>query len=198
LEPTIIAVQGKTIWNPVSQAFDSIEQISDSLFKARMGGQESFLCSFSHPSSHFPLNWGANEHTPYLIGTVMPTVKSILQQFAGTRTITKVRKKKTKIPKSSGHPEINRKRIAGRSLIAEFYYNQEKYQPGCGTDLVVTELDKFWKRGVKEVYMHDLLFALQKNNPGFDNAKSRMIHTVNWAKKEGFLIKSGDMITIKP
>jgi len=101
LEPTIIAVQGKTIWNPVIQAFDSIEQISDSLFKARMGEQESFLCSFSHPSSRFPLNWGANERTPYLTGTVMPTVKSILQQFVGTRTITKIRRKGTKIPKSS-------------------------------------------------------------------------------------------------
>ena len=95
LEPTIIAVQGKTIWNPVSQAFDSIHQISDSLFKARIGRQESFLCFFSHPSSWGDLNWGKNEPTPYLIETVVPTVKNILQEFDSIGVIKKVRRKKT-------------------------------------------------------------------------------------------------------
>jgi hypothetical protein len=95
LEPTIIVVQGKTIWKPVSQAFDSINSISDSLFKAKIGGQESFLCFFSHPSSWGDLNWGRNEPTPYLIETVVPTVKTILQEFDNIGLVKKVRRKKT-------------------------------------------------------------------------------------------------------
>ena len=95
LEPTIIAVQGKTIWDPVSRAFDSTEQIADSLFKARIGRQESFLCYFSHPSAWGDENWGRNEPTEYLIETVVPKVKNILQEFDSTGAIEKVRRKKT-------------------------------------------------------------------------------------------------------
>jgi len=81
LEPTVIAVQGKTIWDPVKKAFDLVEPVSDALFRATLNGQESFLCLFSHPSARKDLRWVANEPTPYLLETVVPAVERILGSF---------------------------------------------------------------------------------------------------------------------
>jgi len=144
LEPTIIIVQGKTIWNPVSKAFDSIDQISDSLYKARLEGQESFLCSFSHPSSHFPLNWGANDHTPYLIETVVPTVKNILQEFDSIGIIKKVYKKKTATKKRkpirivgllNDDTEMSVKKEGLQFAIDDYH---EPIRPLSGTGIVIS------------------------------------------------------------
>jgi len=77
LEPDIIIVQGKTFFPWINKSFDSSESITENLYESKIGTKESLVASFSHPSAHFPDNWGANENTPYLINTVLPTVTKI-------------------------------------------------------------------------------------------------------------------------
>jgi len=38
-------------------------------------------------------------------------------------------------------------RTTKRSLIAEFFYNETKYREGGGSERIVSEIDKFWKKG---------------------------------------------------
>ena len=79
LEPAVVIVQGKTFWPSVRQAFDRVEPVSQSehLHKAHLGSNTVLVASFTHPSSMFPGNWGANERTPYLQNVVQPTVELI-------------------------------------------------------------------------------------------------------------------------
>lgn len=77
LEPSVVIVQGKTFWPSISESFDSVSQVSDFVYKAKLGSHESFIAAFSHPSAHFPYNWGINDHTEYLQNTVVPSIKII-------------------------------------------------------------------------------------------------------------------------
>ena len=78
LEPSVIIVQGKGFWEKsIRHSFDSVSQVSDFVYKAKLGSHESFIAAFSHPSAHFPYNWGINDHTEYLQNTVVPSIKII-------------------------------------------------------------------------------------------------------------------------
>ena len=78
LEPSVIIVQGKGFWEKsIRKSFDSVSQVSDFVYKAKLGSHESFIAAFSHPSAHFPYNWGRNEPTEYLQNTVVPSIKII-------------------------------------------------------------------------------------------------------------------------
>ena len=78
LEPSVIIVQGKGFWQKsIRNSFDSVSQVSDFVYKAKLASKESFIAAFSHPSAHFPYNWGINDHTEYLQNTVVPSIKII-------------------------------------------------------------------------------------------------------------------------
>ncbi len=77
LEPSVVIVQGKTFWPSISESFDSVSQVSDFVYKAKLGSHESFIAAFSHPSAHYPDNWGSNDHTEYLKNIVAPSIKII-------------------------------------------------------------------------------------------------------------------------
>ena len=78
LEPSVIIVQGKGFWQKsISKSFDSVSQVSDFVYKVKLGSHESFVAAFSHPSAHSPYDWGRNEPTEYLQNTVVPSVKII-------------------------------------------------------------------------------------------------------------------------
>ena len=81
LEPSVVIVQGTTFWAWVSAAFDSVTQKTDHVYRARLGRAETSVAVFTHPSAHFPHNWGANDQTPYLVETVAPSIASIRQQL---------------------------------------------------------------------------------------------------------------------
>jgi len=81
LEPSVVIVRGKTFWAWVSAVFDSVTQETDHVYRARLEPTETFVAVFTHPSAHFPHNWGANEQTPYLLETVAPSIASIRQQL---------------------------------------------------------------------------------------------------------------------
>ena len=70
-------MQGKSFFPWINKSFDSSKNISENLYKSKIENSEFLVASFSHPSAHFPDNWGANEGTPYLLNSVLPTVSKI-------------------------------------------------------------------------------------------------------------------------
>lgn len=83
LDPSIVIVQGKTFWPHVRQAFDSVTNLIEHVYRARLGSTETLVAVFAHPSARYPHNWGVNDHTPYLLGTVVPTIATIRQILQG-------------------------------------------------------------------------------------------------------------------
>jgi uracil-DNA glycosylase len=82
LEPNIIIVQSMGFWNWIKKSFND-EPISKTkyLFEAQINGKKALVASFSHPSARNNKNWGSNDHTPYLLNTVKPTIKRILKEM---------------------------------------------------------------------------------------------------------------------
>jgi uracil-DNA glycosylase len=81
LEPSVVVVQGKGFWRHVRKAFDSVEQDAGCVFRARSGTTETLVAALTHPSAHGRHNWGVNDHTEYLLGTVAPTVARIREHL---------------------------------------------------------------------------------------------------------------------
>jgi hypothetical protein len=81
LNPTVVIVQTKNFWPWVKASFDSIRQEKDYVYRAKLGATETFVAAFTHPSARFPYNWGANDHTPYLLETVSPSIAYIHQHL---------------------------------------------------------------------------------------------------------------------
>lgn len=84
LDPTVVVVQGKGFWSSVGAAFDAVSQQTDHVYRARLGSAEMSVAVFTHPSAQYPDNWGANDHTPYLIETVKPSIARIRRQWRRT------------------------------------------------------------------------------------------------------------------
>ena len=85
LQPSVVVVQGKTFWPWVESAFDSVTHRAHEVHDARLGSMQTFLASFTHPSALYPGNWGANDHTPYLLNTVVPSIAWIRDQLMNSR-----------------------------------------------------------------------------------------------------------------
>ena len=81
LEPSVLVIQGKGFWNWVKGAFDAVSQDTDHNYRVSFGLSKALVAVFSHPSSHFPNNWGANCKTPYLLQTVAPSIERIRKQL---------------------------------------------------------------------------------------------------------------------
>ena len=81
LEPSVVIVQGKTFWPSIRESFDVVRPVTEGVYKARLGDHTMFVAVFSHPSAHFPYNWGANDHTEYLMKTVVPAIGFIRQNI---------------------------------------------------------------------------------------------------------------------
>ena len=75
LEPSVIIVQGKKFWPRIQSTFDSVEHREHEVYAARLGTLSTLVASFhTHPSARYPHNWGMNDKTPYLLGTVAPSI----------------------------------------------------------------------------------------------------------------------------
>jgi hypothetical protein len=84
LEPSVVVVQGKGFWKWVKGAFDSVAQMTEHTYKATLGLAHTHVGVFTHPCAHFPNNWGTNSQTPYLLGTVAPSIAYIRNQLLRT------------------------------------------------------------------------------------------------------------------
>ena len=85
------------------------------------------------------------------------------------------------------------------SLVAEFYYNQDRWVEGSGTEVVVSEIEKLCKQGKLKVSREDLIHILTTAYPERKNIKDRVIKVVLWARSPKYkLIEEEDgIITIK-
>lgn len=86
LEPSVILVQGKGFWPWVKAAFDSATELSDPIYRMRLGTMEVFAAVFTHPSTPLAkFNWGVNCQKPYLLETVAPAIERIRTLLLGDR-----------------------------------------------------------------------------------------------------------------
>ena len=84
LEPTVVIVQGKSYWASVQNAFSNLNKITDTLYTADINQHKVMIAVFTHPSTPDNIhNWGRDAKTPYLIETVVPTIKLIRQELLG-------------------------------------------------------------------------------------------------------------------
>lgn len=81
LEPTVLVAQGKDVARWMATAFDSTEAVTETLAVASVGKNRCFVAAFTHPSAHAEYDWGNNERTPYLLGTITPTVAEIRRRI---------------------------------------------------------------------------------------------------------------------
>ena len=81
LEPSVIVVQGEKFWlSGVSSSFDSVSHLTRNVYEARLGSLQILVAAFAHPSAGPPKNWGTNDHTPYLLNVVKPSLEWIRQR----------------------------------------------------------------------------------------------------------------------
>jgi hypothetical protein len=81
LEPSVVIVQGKRYWPSVQNAFDEVTPEIHQIYRAKLGSMQTLVAVFTHPSAHYPHNWGTNDHTPYLLSTVVTSVAWIRREL---------------------------------------------------------------------------------------------------------------------
>jgi hypothetical protein len=78
LQPTMVVAQGYGVRDWIGDAFGLPSRSPEGRIEPlRIGDRTATLVSFSHPSAHGAYNWGANDRTPYLLGTVVPTIARV-------------------------------------------------------------------------------------------------------------------------
>lgn len=87
LKPTFIVCQGKGVRKWMSMAFE-FQRVGPELEILNLQQDRSIVLTLAHPSAHFPMNWGANDRTPYLVEKVQPLVQEALALYkdGGTRS----------------------------------------------------------------------------------------------------------------
>ncbi len=85
------------------------------------------------------------------------------------------------------------------SLVAEFYYKQDRWVEGSGTEVVVAEIEKLCEQGKLKVSREELIHILTSSYPDRKNIKDRVIKVVLWARSPKYeLIEEEEgIITIK-
>jgi len=85
------------------------------------------------------------------------------------------------------------------SLVAQFYYNQDRWIEGSGTEVVVSEIDKLCKQGRLKVPREDLIHIVTTAYPERKNLEDRVKRVVRWARKTkvNLIDEEDGVITIK-
>jgi len=101
LEPTLVVLQGAGVAKWTRALLEPVVEVNEHLYEASPYGNPMLVCQFSHPSAHGQLRWGDRLDAPYLVSTVMPTLRAALQRLetpqpgptssAGTRELTGAR-----------------------------------------------------------------------------------------------------------
>ena len=93
-------------------------------------------------------------------------------------------------------------RTTKRSLIAEFFYNETKYREVSGSERIVSEIDKFWKKGKYSVTIDSITSVVKQRHPilkeTLSSVEGRVRKVVSWAKSKGLLEIDGDIVRILP
>lgn len=76
LEPLVCIVQGTSVATSLRCVSTEIERFSENLGRVRLGGHETLLATFTHPSARkTEHHWGRLTTAPYLDGVVVPTLR---------------------------------------------------------------------------------------------------------------------------
>lgn len=75
LEPTVCVVQGTPIPKALVPIVTSRRKVAPHLAEVTIGGVQTLMAEFSHPTAYADLNWGRWTNMPYLQYTVIPTLK---------------------------------------------------------------------------------------------------------------------------
>lgn len=82
LEPRLCIVQGSPVATSLGQASEEIERFSPNLAGIRLGGFETLLATFTHPSTpQTAYHWGRLTTVPYLHKVVVPTLREARRQL---------------------------------------------------------------------------------------------------------------------
>ncbi len=75
LEPTVCVVQSMRIPKAIAPIVASRKQVAPHLAEVEIGGVQTLMAEFSHPTAYAELNWGRWTNMPYLDNTVVPTLR---------------------------------------------------------------------------------------------------------------------------
>jgi hypothetical protein len=75
LQPTVCVVQGKAIPKALVPIVTSRRKVAPHLVEVTIGGVQTLMAEFSHPTAYADLNWGRWTNMPYLQYTAIPTLK---------------------------------------------------------------------------------------------------------------------------
>jgi hypothetical protein len=93
-----------------------------------------------------------------------------------------------------------------RSLIAEFFYTQTKFQKGSASELIVSEIDKLWQKGKDIVTIDELTSIVENAHPELKkklkSVKGRVKKVISWGESKSWenfkelITREGDSIVI--
>ena len=111
LEPTLCIVQGAEVATAIKPILTSQIDLGPHLMRAEVGGVDTLLARFAHPSARPPLRWGGLNGVPYLEEVVTPTIlraRELLQADSPSRVAEPPRS----TPPSAFPPAAPRRRVS--------------------------------------------------------------------------------------
>jgi hypothetical protein len=81
LDPTVVVLQGTAVGRWSSDVLVPTRVLGPNLYAADFNGRQVLVCAFSHPAAHGGLRWGDSLSAPYLIDTVVPTLRNALSRL---------------------------------------------------------------------------------------------------------------------
>lgn len=75
LQPTVCVVQSMRIPKALAPIVVRRKQVAPHLAEVEIGGVETLMAEFSHPTAYAELNWGRWTNMPYLGGIVVPALR---------------------------------------------------------------------------------------------------------------------------
>jgi uracil-DNA glycosylase family 4 len=85
LEPTVMVVQGATVWKKVKRVLGNLTQVNrqETIYRTKINGNPILIAALYHPSAQSPdANW-SDQNRPYLQNTVVPTIAQIRMLLFG-------------------------------------------------------------------------------------------------------------------
>ena len=80
LQPTLIVIQGKRVWNRSQGALPVVNELGPDLIEAQVGSGRALVCTFTHPSARGIHRWDSPS-SPYFRSTVQPTLERALARL---------------------------------------------------------------------------------------------------------------------
>jgi hypothetical protein len=75
LQPTVCVVQSTAIPKALARIVTRRREVAPHLAEVTIGGIQTLMAEFSHPTAYADLNWGRWTNMPYLQNTVIPTLR---------------------------------------------------------------------------------------------------------------------------